>query len=90
MEDEDEFDHTPEEGDWVTGDHITFTQYNYPKAWQRRLVVPDGKRWEDVLAARMKEEGLFPNVWFISDHGNPHLLTDWNVAPMDDASHIKR
>lgn len=26
------------------------------------------------VRARMKKEGFFPNVWRVSDHGNPFLL----------------
>lgn len=79
-----------EEEDWITSDHVTFTRHGASTRNPRNVVrVPEGQDWRDVLAARMREEGFFPNVWFISDHGNAHLLSDVTVAPMDNAAHIR-
>jgi hypothetical protein len=30
--------------------------------------------WE-AIAVEMERHGFWPNVWFISDHGNAHLMT---------------
>lgn len=35
------------------------------------------------LRAWMEREKYFPNVWFISDHGNAHLLTDIHDPTQD-------
>jgi hypothetical protein len=60
----------PEDEDWVTEDHVTFRE----QGGRGVIVVPDGQDWRTVVKARMEEEGFYPNVWFISDHGNAHLL----------------
>lgn len=39
------------------------------------MTVPEGEEWEDVVRAHMEAEGFFPDVWFVSDHGNAHLIT---------------
>jgi hypothetical protein len=31
---------------------------------------------EEFIRKHMRQHGLYPSVWFISDHGNPHLVTD--------------
>jgi len=33
---------------------------------------------EIALKKWAKENSFFPNVWRVSDHGNNHLVTDWN------------
>ncbi len=64
----------PEEGDWVTEDHVTFCQHEYPRAWQHRVVVPKDQDYKTVLRARMEMDEFWPNVWFVSDHGNWHPM----------------
>ena len=65
----------PQEGDWVTEDHVTFVQYGYLNQQERGLVVRDGKDWRAVLRAAMDQEQFWPDVWFLSDHGNWHPLS---------------
>lgn len=69
---EDEYD--PEAGDIGTEDHHTF--YQYGKLW---LETPSEMDWSQVAIAvrnKMEAENFSPNVYFISDHGNAHLITD--------------
>jgi hypothetical protein len=61
-EDEDD---EPEEGDITTEDH----QHWYMDG--RLYHTGDAKS----LKAKMDREGWFPNVFFISDHGNAHLIS---------------
>lgn len=69
-QDSDDEPQEPEEGDWVTEDHITFRVVGE----RRTMIVPDGEDWRAALRERMEAEKYFPNAWFISDHGNAHLL----------------
>jgi hypothetical protein len=68
-DDIDEVDTEPEEGDYTTGDHRKFYQYG-------KLVceVPEDEDWQDHVRRHMNKEQFWPNVWWISDHGNAHLL----------------
>lgn len=64
----------PQEGDWVTGDHISVYEYGGP----RRLVVrTTPEEFNQAVRGTMQLHGYFPDVWFISDHGNAHLLNVW-------------
>ena len=64
----------PEEGDWTTEDHRRF--YSYGKLV---LALPadtgECEMWA-AIEARMKKDGFWPNTWFISDHGNAHIMTN--------------
>jgi hypothetical protein len=60
----------PEEGDYSTEDHIHFYQYG-----KLVVTVPEGESIRQALQDHMNENAFFPNVWFISDHGNAHLMT---------------
>lgn len=62
----------PEEGDITTEDHVTF--YQYGKKWLTVSRDADDEEMWSAINAKMKKEGFFPNVWFISDHGNAHLM----------------
>lgn len=65
-----------EEGDWVTEDYRTFTQFpTSPNAWRDRVTVGEGEDWRVVLKARMDQSQFWPNVWSLSDHGNLCLLS---------------
>lgn len=69
---DDDFDfeaHGPQEGDITTPDHLNFYQDG------RRVlsINPDDDMWA-LLESYMERVGVFPDVWFISDHGNAHLL----------------
>ena len=70
------------EEDWVTEDYVTFCGHGTRECF----VVPDVQDWRDALRAKMRGQGFFPDVWFVSDHGNTLRLTLSDVAPMDDAS----
>jgi hypothetical protein len=69
--DDDDEPSEPDDEDWVTEDHITFRAHGTRGV----LVVPEGAEWRDVLKARMVADNFFPNVWFVSDHGNAHILS---------------
>lgn len=62
----------PDPDDWVTTDHVVFREHETGRV---RVRVGDG---EDVWAALEREMArvkFWPNVWFVSDHGNAHLMT---------------
>jgi hypothetical protein len=63
-----EFD-GPDEGDYVTEDHTHFYQYG-----KLAVVVSEGQRWAHKLKAHMDRERFWPDVWWLSDHGNAHLI----------------
>lgn len=62
----------PSPDDWVTEDHRTFYQYDRPVL---RLAgdetLPEMWKAIDKAMTRAKH---YPNVWFLSDHGNMHLM----------------
>lgn len=69
----------PDEDDVVTEDHENWFQ--------------SGKLYftgdEKGLAAKMEQDQFWPNVWFISDHGNAHLITltasnEWSLKTAED------
>lgn len=65
-----EEDDQPQEDDYTTSDHCEFYQNG-------KLVVEvdkDADDWRPAVRAHMDKEQFWPNVWFISDHGNAHLL----------------
>ena len=77
----------PETGDWATEDHVHFFSYGKPiltllvqerpgspyKREAKGGELSDAAMWRQI-DAKMKADGFFPNVWWISDHGNAHLL----------------
>lgn len=68
---EEDFD-GPEDDDVTTGDHENF--YRSERLWL--VVSPNSSpaaMWKRI-DAQMKRDGFFPNVWFISDHGNAHIM----------------
>lgn len=60
----------PDEEDLFTEDHATFWYCGKPV-----IRVSDREDWRDVVRQWMDTEGFYPNVWFVSDHGNAHLIT---------------
>jgi hypothetical protein len=83
----DEEEAEPEEGDLTTQDHVRFFQdgrivltlqvYDRSDGTYRDAEsgeLSDEAMWRQI-EAYMKETNFWPNVWFISDHGNAHLLT---------------
>lgn len=71
--DEDFENEGPSHDDISTSDHV-----NFYESGRHAFTVPkgssDAKMWR-LIEAHMKREKFFPNVWFISDHGNAHLMT---------------
>ena len=71
----------PEEGDLVTYDHETFYVAGDHSSFQVRLGrnyalhVEDGEDMWDAIDRYMDSKQFWPNVWFVSDHGNSILLT---------------
>jgi hypothetical protein len=59
----------PEEGDITTSDYRHFYQYG-----KLAFTVEDDGDMDAKLRAYMERDGFYPNVWSISDHGNPVLL----------------
>lgn len=63
----------PQEGDLVTEDRTTFREVGRNGV----AFTVEGGEAEDVevaIQAWMTENSYYPNVWFISDHGNAHLM----------------
>jgi hypothetical protein len=73
-ESEDEFTE-PEEEDYVMGDArgggVTVGQ----QGGRHLGTFPDQDAAEEFIRALGAKDGFWPNVWFISDHGNPILQT---------------
>ena len=63
----------PEEGDWTTDDHAKF--YSYGKLILSVSVELTRDEMWQAIDAKMAEDKSWPSVWFISDHGNAHLMT---------------
>ncbi len=65
----------PSEDDITTKDHVTF--YVNGKALPLDLTRDSttDDMWK-ALRGYMAATQFFPNVWFISDHGNAHLMTE--------------
>ena len=64
---------SPEEGDLATEDHRTFYTYQEGFRGVAFVVEDDAEMW-DAIQAYMDRSQFWPNVWFISDHGNAHLM----------------
>jgi hypothetical protein len=79
-QDDEEIIDEPCEGDLVTEDHLRFYTVGGSYRWPLSLAHPDVTVEEDedcqeVVKAYMDKQSFWPNVWFVSDHGNWHLLT---------------
>lgn len=68
-EPEDTGDGEPDEDAYITEDHERFFQYG-----KLVLSVDDGDEWAHAVRDHMEDEKFWPDVWFISDHGNAHLI----------------
>lgn len=64
-----EDDDEPAEDDIITKDHKEFYQNG-----KMVLSVPEDADHCAALAIWMKDNGIFPTVWFESDHGNHHVI----------------
>lgn len=62
-------DEGPQPEDLVTEDHIHVYQVEGKLAF-----TTNADDFNRDCQAWMKEHNFFPNVWFISDHGNAHLV----------------
>ena len=60
----------PEEGDLTTHDHLNFYQDG-----KRVLSLKESDNMEKAVRAYMDKTNFYPNVWFVSDHGNAHLIS---------------
>jgi hypothetical protein len=71
--DEDAEPDEPQEDDLVTEDHSNF----YESGKKVLTVDPEATEHEMWLAIikYMKKSNYYPNVWFVSDHGNAHLMS---------------
>lgn len=65
-------EHEPEEEDLVTADHISF--FSHGGGPDPVLVVAEGEDYKTALKEYMANENFYPAAWFISDHGNAHLI----------------
>lgn len=75
--DDDEDSDEPDDDAITTTDHLTF--YQYGKVWLE--VESDDKDYpsppDDLntqIKAQMDRQQFWPDVWFISDHGNAHRI----------------
>lgn len=59
----------PAEDDIVTDDHINFYQ-----SGKLILSVEDEEEWAVKVNEFCEREKFWPNVWWISDHGNAHQI----------------
>jgi hypothetical protein len=66
----------PVEGDWVTADHKDFYEVGREHKGPVVSVKDDASHNQMVraLKAAMKKQNWFPTVWFVSDHGNAHMM----------------
>jgi hypothetical protein len=70
----------PEEGDYVTEDDESCRRMRFHEYGTRRhllTVYPDETDWVRAVKDHMEREQFWPNVWFLSDHGNWHL---WRLS----------
>jgi hypothetical protein len=69
----------PDEGDLVTEDYVHFFRIGESFTAFHRLdrpdiVVEDDKDWREAVRRFMDEQGFWPSIWHLSDHGNLTLL----------------
>jgi hypothetical protein len=67
-----EEDYEPCEGDLVTYDHRRV--YEWGCGDHSAFLVGEDEDFKAACRKYMDENRFWPNVWFISDHGNCHLL----------------
>ena len=72
-------DGEPEEDDLVTEDYERWFQYG-----KLVLTVPEGGPWAHRLSAFMKQEKFWPNVYWVSDHGNAHPIDMLDALAKED------
>lgn len=71
----------PQEEDLVTNDYVTFWRHGMSDR-QPVIMVPidaegfeSGKTWQQCVREYMERTQFWPDIWFISDHGNYVLLS---------------
>lgn len=69
----------PDEGDYVTEDHEHFYQ-----SGKLAVVVSEGEQWAHKLKAHMDREQFWPDVYWLSDHGNAHLIDMFDALAGED------
>lgn len=69
IEEEEEEDFEPCEGDYSTEDHCKFYQYG-----KLVLDLDEDEDHKEKVKEHMEANKFWPNVWFISDHGNAHIM----------------
>jgi hypothetical protein len=79
----------PQEDDIITEDHEKWYQsgrlvlslaangqwYAHSRKFPAGQTIGTFEDYRDALQAYMKRTGYSPNCWFISDHGNAHLIS---------------
>jgi hypothetical protein len=75
--DESDYEAGVEQGDWTTDDGCKF--YRRGRGGRAELVL-DATDMTDAQAEKaagriMRKEGFFPNIWYVSDHGNVSVFT---------------
>lgn len=72
---EDDPPEEPGEEDMTTADHINLWDGSVFGGHRKpAVVVREGQDWRREVKRYMLKQKFYPNVWFISDHGNAHLL----------------
>lgn len=64
--------HDPQEGDYITEDYRKWYQYG---KLVLDLTEEEGEHWRNHIKTHMDKERFWPSVWWISDHGNAHILS---------------
>lgn len=64
----------PEEDDITTTNHREFYQSGKLLLRLNEAEAADDRMIWFRLDQAMRESNFFPNVWFVSDHGNAHLM----------------
>lgn len=59
----------PTEDDYTTGDHRKFYQNG-----KLVLDLDEDEDHKEKVKEHMEANQFWPNVWFISDHGNAHIM----------------
>lgn len=62
-------DEGPTEDDYVTTDYREWYQY------RKHVLTVRDDNWQIAVELDMAKKNFWPNCWFVSDHGNPHLLS---------------
>ena len=84
MSEEDEEDLDEDQPDYDNDIFVSWDRNAGPRSRGAYIASESGKIIEEdenqsllykKVKAYMKKSNFFPNVWFVSDHGNEHLVT---------------